>query len=91
MQGERAQATPGDLLLDHAAGPHEDRRGARLVDRDAGARDLGVGRASQCDELAGRIDDRDEDAVSFLDGELLGRGDDGVRAVDVDDPACTYD
>src|SRR4051812_31144690 len=90
MQRQRPQATVGDLLLDLAAGPDEDGRRARLVDRDARARDLGARRATERQDLAGGVDDDDDDAVALGDRLPLGGGEDRVGSLVIDDPAGAY-
>ena len=88
VQRQRAEAPAGHLLLHLAARADEDRRGARLVDRDPGAGDLRALGAAHRDQLAGRIDDRDHDPVAVFVRVALRRGDHGVRAGVVDGPSC---
>src|SRR3954447_224607 len=87
MQRERAEAAVGDLLLHLAARSHEDRRGARLVDRHAGAGDLRARSAAQLHELAPWVHDGEHDAGAGLVRLALGGGQYGRGAVVVDDPA----
>ena len=87
VKRERTEAPVGDLLLHLAAGPHEDRGGARLVDRDARARDLRARRAPQRDELAPRVDDGDYDAQALRECVALGGLDHRLGAGLIDDPA----
>ena len=87
MQRERAEPSVGDLLFHDAARADEDRRRARLVDRDARARDLRAVRAAELDQLAGGVDDRDHDAAALLAGRRSGGREDRICAGVVDDPA----
>src|SRR5262245_30224277 len=52
LQAEDRVAALGDAFLERAARPAELRRGLRLVDRDPGARDLGVVHPLEVDEVA---------------------------------------
>ena len=90
MQRERAEPAARDLLLELAAGADEDRRGARLVDRDARAGDLRARRAPERDQLAGALDDGDHDAVAVLARVPLGGVEHGLGAGFVDDLVRGY-
>src|SRR5206468_2670049 len=89
VQRERAEPSVRHLLLHDTARPDEDRGGASLVDRNARAGDLRARCAAQLDHLARRIDDDDDDAAALLTREGIGRCDNGVGALVVDDPAGT--
>ncbi len=91
VEGERAEASVGDLLLDLAARSDEDRRRPRLVERDARARDLRPRRPAELDQLAGRVDDGDDDAQAVR-GRVGGcGGDDRVGARVIEDAASSGD
>ena len=87
VQREAAQPPAVHLLLDLAAGAHEDRGGARLVDRDLVAGGLRVLGAAQPEQPSGRVDHRDDDAVALLERRVLGGGQHGLDAGGVQDPA----
>jgi hypothetical protein len=88
VERQRAEAPARHLLLHLTARPDEDRRGPRLVDGDAGARDLSALGAPELDELAERVDDRHDDAGALLERCLLGSAQHRLGARVVEDSAC---
>ena len=84
MQCQRAESPGRHLLLELPAWAHKDRGGPRLVDGDPRACDLRARGAPQGDELAGALNDGDDDPVAVLAGVTLGRVEDRFGAGFVD-------
>jgi hypothetical protein len=86
VEGQRAEAAAGHLLLELAARADEDCRRARFVDRHARARDLSSRSTPQADQLPGALDHRDDNPVSVLERVSLGGIEHCLDTVLVDDP-----